>query len=611
MQHDMPALVDTACTYSSKPLGRLRSSPFVSPVASISPGRMLWPKKKTKNLQLRQASSTRHSGMHSHGTAPHMPSQSSVENRFSCETLLRDEETLAHDSAGALTLAHDTAEEETRALTQGAGDAYDETLALGEETRGGNETVTVHIPQSDADSHPFDGGKAKKRARVTALLLQGKDPIEVLESMPVWSTVEFWVVVHHLAGHRRFGEALQAFDWWKAQEKYRPREQHYTTFIRMLGIAKRPDISQQLFDEMKALGLQPGLVTYAALLQSYAESGFFDRAQELLRHMFESSIRPNAATYNGLIHAYGKQGHYDDMNRIFNNMKRWGCPPDFQTYSCMIVAYAKAGLFRRMERMWREMDFNGWKPDYATINAIIQGYAAHGLVKQMHGSYLYVKDYRVLVSRSTIIAMATVYIRSSKFHQLRLFLKDIGLKRNNVGNLLWNLLLLSFAANFQMKNLQRGFQEMEVAGFSYDITTFNIRSLGFSRMQMFWDLHVTLIYMHKAGVAPDLVTFGAVVDAYISGRARFHKMFEELDELQMKELRPDVRTDPLVFEAFGKGDFQSSSEMLMLTNPKPYGSNWTYGLLMSFYLRKRSVKRIPERSDDMQENRFVAKKFVF
>lgn len=378
----------------------------------------------------------------------------------------------------------------------------------------------------------------------------------------------------------------------------------------MLGIAKRPDISQQLFDEMKALGLQPGLVTYAALLQSYAESGFFDRAEELLRHMLESSIRPNAATYNGLIHAYGKQGHYDDMNRLFNNMKRWGCPPDFHTYSCMIVAYAKAGLFRRMERMWREMDFNGWKPDYATINAIIQGYAAHGLVKQMHGSYLYIKDYRVLVSRRTIIAMATVYIRSSKFHQLRLFVKDVGLKRNNVGNLLWNLLLLSFAANFQMKNLQRGFQEMEVAGFSYDLTTFNIQALGFSRMQMFWDLHVTLIYMRKAGVAPDLVTFGAIVDAYISGRARFHKMFEELDELQMKELCPDVRTDPLVFEAFGKGDFQSSSEMLMLTNPKPYGSNWTYGLLMSFYLRKRGVKRIPQRSDDMQENRFVAKKFV-
>eukprot|EP00250_Pteridium_aquilinum_P018421 c24082_g1_i1 orf=632-1771(+) len=379
----------------------------------------------------------------------------------------------------------------------------------------------------------------------------------------------------------------------------------------MLGMAKRPDISQQLFDEMKAFGLQPGLVSYTALLQSYAESGYFDRAEELVRQMLENSIQPNAATFNGLILEYGKHGRYDDMNRIFNNMKRWRCSPDYRTYRFMIVGYAKAGLFRRMERMWKEMDSNGWKLDFPTINAIIQGYAAHGLVDQMHASYLYVKDYRVLVSRATIRAMASVYIRTSKFYQLRLFVKDVGLLRADVGNLIWNLLLLSFAANFQMKNMQRSLLGMEAAGFAYDLTMYNICVLGYSRMQMLWELHTTLVSMRKARVAPDLVTFGAVVDAYIFGRQRLAKMFEELDELGMKELCPDVKTDPLVFVAFGKGDFQSSSETLMRINPKPYGKSWTYGLLLSFYLRKRAARRILQNPSERQGSRFVAKKFIF
>ena len=356
-----------------------------------------------------------------------------------------------------------------------------------------------------------------------------------------------------------------------------------------------------------SVGLKPGPISYASLIHSYAECGMFDKAEDLLKQMRDMGINPNAGTYNGLIFAYGMHCRYDDMNRLFNNMKRWVCSPDDRTYSGMIVAYAKAGLFRRMERMCREMDRNGWKPSFATINAIIQAYAKHGLVEQMQASYMCVKDYRVLISRTSIRAMASVYIERCKFYQLRVLVSDVGLKRNNVGNLLWNLLLLSFGANFQMKNLDRSFREMKDACFAPDITTFNIRALSFARMNMLWELHSTVIQMHHAQVLPDLVTFGAIVDAYINLKLRFRSMFEELDVLHMKGFSPSIATDPLVFKAFGKGDFHSSSEMLMKLNPKPYGEDWTYGLLLSFYLKKRGARRIEQNPDNRG---VVTKKFI-
>ncbi|KAI5071544.1 hypothetical protein GOP47_0013795 [Adiantum capillus-veneris] len=416
------------------------------------------------------------------------------------------------------------------------------------------------------------GRRAAKKAKVMGLLLQGKHPIEVLNSLAGWGSTEFWTVIDHLAAEKCFGEALQVFAWWRGQENYSPREKHFVTFIKMLGLAKRPDISQLIFDEMKALGLQPGLASYTALLDSYAEAYYFNNAEALARELLEY---------------------------------------DYRTYRCMIVAYAKAGLFRRMETMWKEMCRNDWKLDFPVINAILQGYAAHGLVKEMHTSYLQVKDYRVLVSKVTIRAMASLYIRTSKFYQLRLFVKDLGLLRKDLGSLLWNLLLLAFAANFQVKNMQRSCLGMEMAGLTYDLTTCNICLLCYARMKMLWEIHALLLRMRKMGIAPDLVTFGAVVDAYVFGREKFQKMFMELDELGLKAHCPDVRTDPLVFQAFGKGDFQSSSETLMQINPKPYGKSWTYGLLLSFYLKKRGTSRILPDVYETKGSRFVAKKFFF
>lgn len=431
----------------------------------------------------------------------------------------------------------------------------------------------------------------KKRA-VAEQLRHGKSPIEVLESLPEWNPVQFWGVVDFLAAHRRFAEALQVFDWWKAQPKYRAREQHYTTFIRMFGRARRSDIAQELFEEMKAVGIRPSVASLSSLLQGYAENGFFDRAEEILKEMEDSTTKPNAVTHTGLIYAYGKQGRYDYMTRVFNTMKRNGYSPEFHTYRCLIEAYSKGGLFSRMENTWREMDSNGFKPDPAIINSIIQGYADYGLMEQMNNTYMLLKDYRMFANRSALRSMAVAYIRCNKFYQLGLFVKEVGLKRRDVENLLWNSLLLSYAANFQMRSLQKEFQAMMDVGFNPDLTTFNIRALGFSKMLMFWDLHVTVLHMHSVGVAPDMVTFGAVVDAYINGRMRFQKMFEALDELRMKGLAPDVRTDPMVFEAFGKGDFHNSCETLLQITPRPYGVTWTYGLLTSFYLKKRAAKEL-------------------
>uniref|UniRef100_A0A0E0LV27 Pentatricopeptide repeat-containing protein n=1 Tax=Oryza punctata TaxID=4537 RepID=A0A0E0LV27_ORYPU len=119
--------------------------------------------------------------------------------------------------------------------------------------------------------------------------------------------------------------------------------------------------------------------------------------------------------------------------------------------------------------------------------------------------------------------MASVYISQCKYYKLSKFITDVGLghccsNTGGDGNLLWNLYLLSFAANFKMKSLQRVFLDMVAAGFRLDITTFNLRVVAFTKMCMFWDLHLTADHMHRDGVMPDLITHDRFVDAYLERR---------------------------------------------------------------------------------------------
>ncbi|CAI9263304.1 unnamed protein product [Lactuca saligna] len=160
----------------------------------------------------------------------------------------------------------------------------------------------------------------------------------------------------------------------------------------------------------------------------------------------------------------------------------------------------------------------GFLVDSAMGNAYIMYYSCFGSIPMMENAYKRLKSSRLLVEKDGIRANSLAYIRDKRFHTLGNFLRDVGLGKRNVGNLLWKLLLLSYATNSKMKSLQREFLNILEAGFELDLTTFNTRDVAFSRMSLFWDLHLSLEHMKHNGIFPDLVTFGCIVDAYLDRR---------------------------------------------------------------------------------------------
>eukprot|EP00258_Populus_trichocarpa_P015483 XP_006372218.1 pentatricopeptide repeat-containing protein At3g42630 isoform X2 [Populus trichocarpa] len=319
------------------------------------------------------------------------------------------------------------------------------------------------------------------------------------------------------------------------------------SLIQTLCKHRRPHLAEELLLELKCEGFLPDNRTLSAMMLCYADSGLLPQAQAIWEEMLYSSFVPSV-----------------------------------QVYSLAISCFGKGGQLELMEDTLKKMVSKGFWVDSATGNAFVVYYSLHGSLAEMEAAYDRLKRSRLLIEREGIRAMSFAYIKERKFYGLSEFLRDVGLGRKNLGNLIWNLLLLSYSANFKMKTLQREFLNMLEAGFHPDLTTFNIRALAFSRMSLLWDLHLGLEHMKHDKVAPDLVTYGCIVDAYLDRRLVRNLEFA-LSKMHVDN-SPVLSTDPFVFEVFGKGDFHSSSEAFMEFKRQ---RKWTYRELIKIYLRKQ------------------------
>ncbi|KAI7746653.1 hypothetical protein M8C21_030233 [Ambrosia artemisiifolia] len=322
--------------------------------------------------------------------------------------------------------------------------------------------------------------------------------------------------------------------------------------------------------------------TLTTLMLYYANNGFFTQADALWHAIINSAYNLDIHLVSGLIDAYVRAGLFNEVLRIVQQVTIRHPHLEHQVYVHTLSCFGKIGELELMDDTLKEMVSKGYPVDSSIGNAYMVYYSRFASITMMENAYKRLKSSRFLIEKDGIRAVSHAYIRDKKFHNLGNFLREVGLGRRNVGNLLWNLLLLSYAANFKMKSLQREFLNMVEAGFYPDLTTFNIRAVAFSKMSLFWDLHLSLEHMNHNGIIPDLVTYGCVVDAYLDRRLGRNLDFA-LRKMNVKD-SPVVLTDPILFEVLGKGDFHSSSEALLEFNMK---KTWTYKELIAIYVKKK------------------------
>ncbi|KAJ9558988.1 hypothetical protein OSB04_013602 [Centaurea solstitialis] len=424
-----------------------------------------------------------------------------------------------------------------------------------------------------------------KRSLFQKLKHKDSDPVRILEADGDWSKELFWAVVGFLNQTSRSNQVLQVFDKWKSKDDSRVSEFNYRRVIRLLveeGLVENAVLSLK---EMKNVpNLQASSEIYDSIIHGFIEKEMLEDALFYVKEMEDLDVKPQILTYNRLIKAYAKNGLYDDMAKCVKRMESNGCFPDHSTYNLLIREFSVAGLIKMMERTYRiviskKMDLEG-----STMVAMLEVYSSFGILEKMEKVYKRVLRLRpkVDLQDDLIRKVAAVYIENCMFSRLDDMGIDLYSKTRNT-DIVWCLRMLAHARLLSRTGMASVRHEMDSKKVRWSVSVANIMLFGYAKMRDFRRLKAVLAEMGARGVKPDIVMIGILWDAHGLG-------FEELDSWRKMGFFGNVvefKTDPLVLDAFGKGEFFTSVEELDHRRSKV----WTYEHLIELVKQHRQKTR--------------------
>merc|ERR1719160_1223214 len=116
----------------------------------------------------------------------------------------------------------------------------------------------------------------------------------------------------------------------------------YSTLLKGFAQARQPGRVQEVFEEMKEMGIACNTVSYNTMLDANARTGKMDRADELFREMRASGVTPDVITYSTLVKGYCQAGDIDQGFQVLQDMVKGGVhEPDEILYNSLLDGCAK------------------------------------------------------------------------------------------------------------------------------------------------------------------------------------------------------------------------------------------------------------------------------
>nr|XP_043611038.1 pentatricopeptide repeat-containing protein At4g14190, chloroplastic [Erigeron canadensis] len=443
--------------------------------------------------------------------------------------------------------------------------------------------------QNTLQIQDFQQNWTLKRTLFEKLKHKDSNPVQILEQDGDWSKDLFWAVVGFLNQTSKSNHVLQVFEKWTSNDDSRVSVFNYERIVRLLVEEGLIEDAILGLNKIKGVyGVKSCLEIYDMVIFGLVKMGQFDDALVYLKEMEDNEMKASTAVYNVLIRAYAENGLYDDMAKCVKRMEVKGCFPDQCTYNLLIRTFSSAGLIKRMEKTYRIVISKRMDVEDTTMVAMLEAYANFGDVEKMDKVYrrvLRLKP-RVYLSDDLIRKVAVVYIENYMFSKL----EDMGINlysKSGNNDIVWCLRLLSHACLLSRTGMKSVVREMEYKKVKWSVTIANIMLFAYAKMKDFERFDVVLLEMADRKVKPDIVTCGILSDAHgwavdrAGELGSWRKMGFFRDVVELK-------TDPLVLAAFGKGDFLKTVEELDQIKSK----DWTYEHLIKTVNQHQHRKQI-------------------
>ncbi|XP_010269714.1 PREDICTED: pentatricopeptide repeat-containing protein At1g74600, chloroplastic [Nelumbo nucifera] len=132
------------------------------------------------------------------------------------------------------------------------------------------------------------------------------------------------------------------------------------------------DDSRKVFDQID----KPDLVTWTAMIMSYAQHGIGEEALRIYDLMREQGVAPDSVTFVGVLSACSHSGLVEEGYFHLNSMRNdYGLAPGLHHYACMVDLLGRSGRLKEAEQFIGNMSI---KPDALIWSTLLGACKLHG-----------------------------------------------------------------------------------------------------------------------------------------------------------------------------------------------------------------------------------------
>merc|ERR1719261_311913 len=147
----------------------------------------------------------------------------------------------------------------------------------------------------------------------------------------------------------------------------------YSTLLKGFAQARQPGRVQDVFEEMKEMGISCNTVSYNTMLDANARTGKMDRADELFRDMLASGVTPDVITYSTLVKGYCQAGDIDQGFQVLKDMVASGVhEPDEILYNSLLDGCAKQHRVDDALQLVEDMYKQNVRPSNFTLSILVK-----------------------------------------------------------------------------------------------------------------------------------------------------------------------------------------------------------------------------------------------
>ncbi|XP_078447675.1 pentatricopeptide repeat (PPR) superfamily protein [Wolffia australiana] len=172
---------------------------------------------------------------------------------------------------------------------------------------------------------------------------------ELFERMPslgAWpDECSYNSLIQMLAGGDRPERAAKMLQRMRSEAGMRaPAVETFSAVVASCARAKLPELAEEVFEGIRAAGLQPNEVAYGALVDALAGAGDAAAAHRRVEEMEAAGLAANRFVLTSLMKAQRKKGDWREAQKLYARIASTEGGADAAAGNCMLALYADLGM---------------------------------------------------------------------------------------------------------------------------------------------------------------------------------------------------------------------------------------------------------------------------